>query len=238
MKIETGKSYAGAPVDLGQYRARLHIAKRSEVAGNVVGGWAKRFFDIALVVLSLPFILPLLLGIALLIKINMGGPVLYGHKRIGLDGKVFRCWKFRTMVQDGDAVLAEHLALYPAERELWTTQRKLMNDPRVTRLGGILRKLSIDELPQLLNILVGEMSIVGPRPVVADELAMYGRCAQHYLRTRPGLTGLWQVSGRSNTTYQHRVTLDRVYVSRWSILLDAWIILRTVPAVLASRGAV
>lgn len=238
MKIDTSKSYAGAPVDLARYRSRLHIARRSEVAGDVLGGWVKRVFDVTLVIVSLPFILPLLLGVALLIKISMGGPVLYGHKRIGLDGKVFRCWKFRTMVQDGDAVLEDHLARNPAERELWATQRKLMHDPRVTPLGAVLRKLSIDELPQLLNILLGEMSIVGPRPVVADELSMYGRCAQHYLRTRPGLTGLWQVSGRSNTSYQHRITLDRLYVTHWSVLLDAWIVLRTIPAVLASRGAV
>jgi exopolysaccharide production protein ExoY len=212
-------------------------AKRVHLPAQTVGGLAKRSLDIVLALTALVLLSPLMLGVALMIKLTSPGEVFYGHSRIGHGGRTFRCWKFRTMVTDGDRVLEEHLRRFPNERATWLAERKLRDDPRVTPLGAVLRKLSIDELPQLLNILLGQMSIVGPRPVVADELGKYRQSAGHYLRTRPGLTGLWQVSGRNDTSYRERVVLDRVYVRRWSMLLDLWIILRTVPAVLGARGA-
>lgn len=240
MKIENRKNYAAAsPVSAALADLDDRIFKRSRPVKHKIalGGVLKRVFDIFVVLLSLPVILPLIIGVSMLVKAKMGGPIFYGHKRVGLGGAHFRCWKFRSMVVNGDKVLADYLAKNPQERELWITQRKLRRDPRITPLGAVLRKLSIDELPQLFNILMGEMSIVGPRPVVDDELKTYGVSAKHYLRTRPGLTGLWQVSGRSNTTYQYRIALDRLYVSQWSILLDIAIVVRTIPAVLMSRGA-
>jgi exopolysaccharide production protein ExoY len=204
---------------------------------HTVGGLAKRALDIGLALTALVLLSPLMVGVALMIKLTSPGRVFYGHVRIGFAGRQFRCWKFRTMVVDGDRVLEEYLRKWPQERETWLAERKLRDDPRVTPLGAVLRKLSVDELPQLFNIIMGQMSIVGPRPVVADELDKYRHSVGHYLRTRPGLTGLWQVSGRNDTSYHERVLLDRVYVRRWSMLLDLWIILRTVPAVLSSRGA-
>ena len=202
-----------------------------------VGGLAKRMMDVLLVVLSLPLLLPMVIALAVLLKLTDPGPLLYGHRRVGFQGREFRCWKFRTMVVDGDAVLERHLRENPAEALIWKEQRKLVNDPRVTPLGAVLRKLSLDELPQLLNVLKGEMSLVGPRPVVQAELDHYGPSARHYLAARPGLTGLWQISGRSDTTYAERVRLDRFYVMNWNLWRDLRIIFLTIPAVALSRGA-
>ena len=210
---------------------------RVSPASEPVGGWAKRALDILLVVLSLPLLVPLMLGIALLLKLTDPGPLLYGHRRIGFQGRAFRCWKFRTMVVNGDEVLERHFRDHPADEVIWRQQRKLVNDPRVTPIGAVLRKLSLDELPQLLNVLSGEMSLVGPRPVVTAELDHYGASGRYYLSTRPGLTGLWQISGRSDTTYAERVRLDRFYVINWSLLRDLRIVLLTIPAIALSRGA-
>ena len=175
--------------------------------------------------------------LALLVKLSDGGGVLYGHRRIGRNGEVFHCLKFRTMVENGDEVLAAHFARNPQSRDEWLATRKLQNDPRVTRVGAVLRKLSLDELPQIFNILRGDMSIVGPRPVVKDELELYGAAAECYLKSRPGLTGLWQVSGRNDVSYGTRVAFDRHYVENWSFTSDLKIIARTVPAVFSSRGS-
>jgi exopolysaccharide production protein ExoY len=175
--------------------------------------------------------------LVLLVKFSDGGSVLYGHPRIGRNGRIFRCLKSRTMVENGDEVLAAHFTQNPADREEWAATRKLQNDPRVTRVGAVLRKLSLDELPQIFNILRGEMSFVGPRPVVSDELVMYGPSASFYLKSRPGLTGLWQVSGRNDVSYGTRVAFDRHYVENWSFAFDLKILIRTVPAVLSSRGS-
>lgn len=202
-----------------------------------VGRLAKRALDVGLALLGILLLLPLILGLVATLKLMDPGPVLYGHRRIGFGGREFRCWKFRTMVVDGDAVLERHLRENPADAAIWKDQRKLVNDPRVTRLGAVLRKLSLDELPQLLNVLTGEMSLVGPRPVVRAELDHYGPSARHYLAARPGLTGLWQISGRSDTTYAERVRLDRFYVMTWTLWRDLRIILLTIPAVALSRGA-
>ena len=202
-----------------------------------IGGVFKRGFDIIGAAAGILLLSPLLLMLAMLVKFSDGGRVFYGHSRIGRNGKVFHCLKFRTMVENGDQVLAAHFAKNPQSREEWLATRKLQNDPRVTRVGAVLRKLSLDELPQMFNILRGDMSIVGPRPVVKDELELYGAAADYYLKSRPGLTGLWQVSGRNDVSYSARVAFDRHYVENWSLVFDLKIIVKTVPAVFSSRGS-
>lgn len=211
--------------------SHAHYSRRS--ASSVL----KRSLDILLAGIALVFLLPLMLPIAFLIRRHDGGPALFVQERIGLHGKLFRCYKFRTMVMDAQEQLEKLLAADPAAREEWERDRKLVNDPRITRLGAFLRKSSLDELPQLLNILRGEMSLVGPRPIVRGEIAKYGADFSFYTAVRPGLTGLWQVSGRSDTTYDERVALDVRYVREWSFPGDVWIIVKTIPAILASRGA-
>ena len=202
-----------------------------------VGGMAKRGLDVTLAVLGLLLLAPLILALVIVLKLTDSGPLLYGHRRVGFGGREFRCWKFRTMVVNGDAVLEQYLRKHPAKAALWYEQRKLVDDPRVTPLGAVLRKLSLDELPQLLNVLTGEMSLVGPRPVVRAELDHYASSTRHYLAARPGLSGLWQISGRSNTTYMERVQMDRFYVMKWNPWMDLRIIFMTIPAVALSRGA-
>jgi exopolysaccharide production protein ExoY len=202
-----------------------------------LGGFIKRGFDIVGALMGMIVLSPLFLLIALLVRFSDGGSVFYGHRRIGRGGRVFHCLKFRTMVEDGDAVLAAHLKANPEARAEWDATRKLKDDPRVTRVGAVLRKLSIDELPQMINIVQGDMSIVGPRPVVREELENYGSAAVFYLKSRPGLTGLWQVSGRNDISYDTRVAFDRRYVENWSLIEDIRIIIKTVPAVCMTRGS-
>ena len=180
---------------------------------------------------------PLLALVAVAIKLQDGGPVLYGHQRVGYGGRKFKCWKLRTMATDAEERLNALLASDAAAALEWSTRRKLRNDPRVTKLGNFLRLSSIDELPQLFNILKGEMSLVGPRPLTAEEFDDMEWGRKEYLSARPGLSGLWQVSGRSNTTREDRIALDRRYVKNWSMASDIWIIVKTVPAVLTRRGA-
>ncbi|WP_026619879.1 exopolysaccharide production protein ExoY (plasmid) [Ensifer sp. WSM1721] len=202
-----------------------------------IGGMAKRSFDIAAASLALILFSPLFLLIMALVKFSDGGSVFYGHRRIGHNGQSFKCLKFRTMVENGDQVLRNYFKANPEAHEEWRTTRKLQNDPRVTVVGSVLRKLSLDELPQLLNIIRGEMSIVGPRPVVEDELELYDSAAVYYLRSRPGLTGLWQISGRNDVSYDARVAFDTQYVQNWSLLADLVIVFKTIPAVCFSRGS-
>ena len=198
----------------------------------------KRALDIMGAGTGLVVLSPLFVSFALAVRFGPeGGRVLFGHTRIGRHGRPFRCWKFRTMVENGDEVLERHLAASPAARREWEATRKLRDDPRVTRLGLVMRKLSIDELPQLFNVLRGEMSLVGPRPVVAAELERYGAGVSAYQSARPGMTGLWQVSGRSDCTYDERVALDVDYVSRWSLPWDVAIMLRTAKVVLFREGS-
>ncbi|MBF9030326.1 sugar transferase [Rhodobacterales bacterium HKCCE3408] len=204
---------------------------------SAIGGVPKRAADLLIASIGICLLAPLLVLVALAVRLTSPGPALFGHERIGLNGQPFLCWKFRTMRADANTVLAAYLDSDPALAREWEETRKLRRDPRITRLGRILREYSVDELPQLLNVLRGDMSIVGPRPVVAAELARYGSAAEHYLAARPGITGLWQVSGRSDTSYGERVQLDLSYVSNWSFVGDVRIILRTVPAVIGSRGA-
>jgi lipopolysaccharide/colanic/teichoic acid biosynthesis glycosyltransferase len=170
-------------------------------------------------------------------NLGSGGPMFFAHRRIGIGGKPFYCLKFRTMVTDADLVLKEAIAHDPALAAEWNATQKLRNDPRVTRIGRFLRMTSLDELPQLINVLLRHMSLVGPRPIVESEVRFYGDDIAHYYNTRPGLTGLWQVSGRSNTSYTRRVQLDVWYVNNWSVWLDIAVLLKTLPAVLARTGA-
>lgn len=223
---------AGYPV--AQYSAAW--LTRGAVAGPV-GGVVKRFFDMLVSGAAILLLAPLLLGVAIAVRLSSDGPALYGHERVGFNGRRFRCWKFRSMVGNAAEVLAQHLRDNPAARREWAETQKLRDDPRVTPLGRVLRALSVDELPQLFNIFAGDMSIVGPRPVTDNELARYGASAAHYLRCRPGLTGLWQVSGRSDVSYRRRVLMDRYYVIRWSFAADLRIVARTVPAVMLAKGS-
>ena len=197
----------------------------------------KRVLDLAAVVALAPILLPLFGVVACLIKLTSRGTVFYGQTRVGHGSRVFKAWKFRTMVQGADAVLRRHLASDPALAEEWRLTHKLKRDPRVTGLGKLLRRTSLDELPQLINVITGEMSLVGPRPIVAAEVEKYGEHYAFYRRVTPGITGLWQVSGRNNTTYDERVTFDQYYVLNWSLWLDVYILKRTVRTVLTGDGA-
>jgi exopolysaccharide production protein ExoY len=220
------------PFDGGLAKSRrFYRYTESHAPEFPVGGTLKRSLDIIVSLAGLILLGPLLLVVALLTYLSMGRPVIFAHERVGFDGKNFKCYKFRTMVNDAGAKLAVYLSQHPFAAEEWRICHKLKNDPRVTPLGLLLRKASVDELPQLINVLRGDMSCVGPRPVPRDELLRYRRSARYYRRVRPGLTGLWQVSGRSKTTYAYRVALDRTYVRSWSFWLDIKIILKTVPAV-------
>lgn len=196
----------------------------------------KRTFDFVLGLLLIVALSPALLLIAYLARRD-GGPVLFGHRRIGEDGRSFVCWKFRTMVMDADRVLERVLATDPAARAEWETSYKLKRDPRITPVGRFLRTTSLDELPQLFNVVKGEMSLVGPRPIVADEVRRYGAAYHDYTRCRPGITGIWQVSGRSDVDYGGRVRLDQQYARGWSLGTDLKVLWKTVFVVLQRKGA-
>lgn len=200
------------------------------------GRAAKTVIDLVGAASLLVVLSPLFLLLMILCRLD-GGPALFGHQRVGEHGRRFRCLKFRTMVVHADDVLAKTLADNPAQAEEWRTSRKLVNDPRITRLGRFLRSTSLDELPQLINVLRLEMSLVGPRPIVESEIDFYGQSIAQYYATRPGLTGLWQVSGRSNTSYAKRVQLDVWYVNNWTIWNDFTVLLKTIPAVIRRQGA-
>lgn len=180
---------------------------------------------------------PLMALIALLVWRRDGAPILFGHYRIGQHGRLFRCLKFRSMYRDSDRMLRELLERDPAARAEWERDRKLRDDPRVTPIGNLLRRTSLDELPQLFNVLRGEMSLVGPRPITLDELPRYGQVRWHYLSVRPGMTGLWQVSGRNDTTYAERVELDRRFVEDSSLRMRFGILVRTLRVVVLGSGA-
>jgi len=201
-----------------------------------LGGLLKRAMDVSIASLALIWFSPLFLLVALLIKLTDKGPILYRHMRVGHGAQLFPCLKFRTMVLNSDEVLRRHLAAHPEAAREWAATRKLKDDPRITSVGAVLRKLSLDELPQLINIVRGEMSIVGPRPVVLDELALYGQDVGYYLRSRPGLTGAWQINGRNDVSYGERVAFDRDYVEHWSLWTDVVIMAKTVPAVIVAKG--
>lgn len=198
----------------------------------------KRALDVLIILLALPLVIPLCLAIAALIKCFSKGPVFFGHERIGRNGKSFKAWKFRSMVVNADETLKQFLAANPSSREEWERDQKLKHDPRtIPHIGKLIRALSLDELPQLWNVIRGEMSLVGPRPIVEAEIPKYRNLFPLYLRVTPGLTGLWQVSGRNNTTYEERINFDAYYVRNWSPWLDLYIIARTAKTVLMREGA-
>ena len=197
----------------------------------------KRILDLGLLFISAPITIPLVLIVSIIVKITSPGPIFYGHKRIGKNGKEFKCWKFRSMVIDADKQLEKILAENPEMRAEWEKDRKFSNDPRVTKIGKILRKTSIDEIPQFFNVLMGEMSFIGPRPVTTPELEKYGDKSDFILSVQPGLSGMWQISGRSDTGYEERITLDSYYIRNWSMWLDLWIIIKTIYVVVKGKGA-
>jgi exopolysaccharide production protein ExoY len=208
---------------------------------EVARGWSayacmKRVLDVFGAVLLGVVFSPLILVIVLLMRRD-GGPLIYKHQRVGRDGKLFECLKFRTMVPDADKVLYRLLEQRPELKAEWIRDHKLRHDPRVTTIGRFLRRTSLDELPQIWNVIRGEMSLVGPRPVVREELFRYGRNSLIYTSALPGITGLWQVNGRNNTDYRRRVAMDVFYVRRRSLVLDVYILLRTTSVVLAGNGA-
>ena len=198
----------------------------------------KKSFDLALTLISLPVALPFILLIAILIRLGSKGSPIYSHERVGQGGKRFKCLKFRTMYFDADVRLKELLERDESARKEWKTNYKIKNDPRITGIGGFLRKTSLDEIPQIFNVLMGQMSLVGPRPVLQEELDKhYGEYTEYYYEVYPGLTGLWQVSGRSGVDYKKRVSLDVLYVSNWSLWLDVVILIRTIKVVFKREGA-
>lgn len=196
-----------------------------------------RVLDIVISICMMLFLLPVFVAVAIGIVLADPGPVMFAHRRVGKGGKEFFCLKFRSMYLGAEERLKEILASNPELRAEWAKDQKLESDPRITRIGGFLRKTSLDEMPQLLNVLRGEMSLVGPRPIVRDEVARYGRRITSYYLVKPGLTGIWQVSGRSETTYRRRVAADVLYSQRKSPAFDTQIMLATIPAVLLGRGS-
>ena len=197
----------------------------------------KRVFDIVVTVCGGILILPCIAVIALLIRLDSPGPVVFAHSRIGQGGKEFSCYKFRSMVSNAQEELNAYLKDNPEAREEWERDFKLKDDPRITKIGRFLRKTSLDELPQLWNVLVGDMSLVGPRPIVKDEIVKYGTYINDFYLVPPGITGVWQVSGRSDTTYDERVQMDSWYVHNWSVWIDIVYLVKTVLAVVRGKGA-
>ncbi|MGJ4951794.1 sugar transferase [Bradyrhizobium sp. HKCCYLS20291] len=202
-----------------------------------IGLTTKRAADVVLALWGIILLSPLLVLCCLATACFAPGPIMFRHQRIGFNGKPFGCLKFRTMAIDASERLRRHLESDPVAAAEWHATRKLRRDPRVTAVGALLRKSSLDELPQLFNVLKGDMSIVGPRPVTEEELDRYSDAVRAYFSCRPGITGLWQVSGRSTTTFQRRVVLDSYYAHNWSMILDAKIIMATLPAVCFSNTA-
>jgi undecaprenyl-phosphate galactose phosphotransferase len=196
----------------------------------------KRGCDIVFSIIALIGLLPLMLIISFFVRLD-GGPATFKHGRIGIKGKKFDCLKFRSMIQNSEEALKLHLAENPEARAEWERDQKLSKDPRISAIGSFLRKSSLDELPQLINVIKGEMSLVGPRPIVTAEVYRYSENIDDYTIVRPGITGLWQVSGRNNVSYDERVEMDAWYVRNWSIWLDIFIILKTIPALLSKSGA-
>lgn len=213
------------------------LASRTGHGGTVEILDAKRLGELALALLILLVAAPILLAVALLIWTEDGGPIFFSQPRLGRGGKHFRCLKLRTMSVDASALLARLLENSADAREEWERDHKLKSDPRITRLGRFLRKTSIDEIPQLFNVIRGDMSLVGPRPIVDAEVVRYGRRFEAYCTVRPGITGLWQVKGRNDVSYRRRVAIDTIYCANKSFGLDLRIVAATVPVVLFRRGS-
>jgi Undecaprenyl-phosphate galactose phosphotransferase WbaP len=197
----------------------------------------KRIVDFGLIFISLPILIPLFLLLVLIIKLDSPGPIFYTQKRVGRDGRDVFIWKFRTMMVNAESILEAMLKKDDILREEWEQNFKLKNDPRVTRVGGFLRRTSLDELPQLWNVLKREMSLIGPRPIVAEEISLYGDDFEIFKQVPPGMTGMWQISGRNDLSYDERIGLDVYYVQNWSIWLDLHILMHTLLIVLQGHGA-
>jgi Undecaprenyl-phosphate galactose phosphotransferase WbaP len=212
---------------------REHLSASQKVSCRLI----KRTMDILVIVCSLPVLLPALLIVALVVKLTSPGPVFFSHRRICRGGAFFSMWKFRTMCVNSSDVLEKYLARYPKARAEWNRTHKLRMDPRITPVGHFLRRYSLDELPQAWNVILGNMSVIGPRPIVAAEVEKYGKFFEYYSCVKPGVTGLWQVSGRSRLTYDARVRLDREYVQHWSLWKDLKILVLTCRSVVNREGA-
>jgi exopolysaccharide production protein ExoY len=197
----------------------------------------KRLLDLLLSIALLPFAMIAIALVAVVVRASSTGPIFYRHTRVGLEGRPFGLWKFRTMLHNSDRIFWAHLAQSPEARHEWLCYRKLKHDPRVTKVGAFLRRSNLDELPQLLNVLVGDMSLIGPRPIVEEELKRYGSGGALYTAVLPGITGLWQVSGRGCLPYEQRVALDVEYVSTWSLARDFMVLTKTFHAIWTCRGA-
>ena len=219
------------------FNEKLVVLRLKNNLARPLNRMLKTVFDYTLTLLGTIAISPILLFIAIWIYKDSPGPVIFKHIRIGKDGKPFPCYKFRSMCVDAKEKLAELLANDPAAREEWERDFKLKNDPRITKSGAFLRKTSLDELPQIFNVLKGEMSLVGPRPIIQEELARYGEYMGDYLMVKPGITGMWQVSGRSDIEYHERVLLDSWYVRNWSVWIDIVLLFKTFAVVVARKGA-
>jgi exopolysaccharide production protein ExoY len=215
------------------------VAPNAQTSGKhvPVGGVLKRAIDIVVSLLLIPLLAPAMIGTAVLVRLFVGRSVIFPQRRIGFGGTSFVCYKFRTMVVGGDEVLDRYLAANPKAAEEWRLTRKLRDDPRVCSIARLLRKSSLDELPQLFNVLRGDMSLVGPRPIVDQEVQRYGALFEPCFQARPGLSGLWQVSGRNSAGYERRIAFDRYYARRWSIWLDIGIMLKTITTVFCFHQA-
>jgi lipopolysaccharide/colanic/teichoic acid biosynthesis glycosyltransferase len=210
---------------------------RRSVEAPPFGGSMKRAFDLAVAVPATIFFLPLLVLLALLVKIQDGGPVFFVQPRVGRRGRLFPCLKFRSMVVRAEDYMQALLREDPEAAREWREKQKLANDPRITPVGRVLRVTSADELPQLINVLRGDMSIVGPRPILPEQTEQYGSAFGRYCTARPGMTGLWQVSERSESAFRRRPELDQIYLRAWSLPTDLVLLVRTVDVVLRQRGA-
>ena len=231
-----GTQMMGAEVNVFFTEAMLMLKIKNQLArrrNRVI----KRAFDLLFTICGGLCILPFLLVIAVMVAVDNKGNVIFAHRRIGRDGKEFKCYKFQTMIPNAQEALEKYLAENPEARKEWEESFKLTDDPRVTKLGSILRKTSLDEMPQLWNVIKGDMSLVGPRPIVAKEIERYGEYFREYAMVPPGITGMWQASGRSDTTYEERVEMDTWYVRNWSVWIDLMYLFKTVKIVFTGKGA-
>ena len=219
------------------FNEKLMLLRLKNNLARPINRWIKTIFDYVLTITGTIAISPILIVIALWIYKDSPGPVIFKHRRIGKNGKEFNCYKFRSMCVDAKERLEQLLKTDPEAKAEWEKDFKLKNDPRITKSGAFLRKTSLDELPQIFNVLKGEMSLVGPRPIIRDEMVRYGEYINDYLMVKPGITGMWQVSGRSDTDYKQRVQLDSWYVRNWSIWLDTMLLWRTIKIVAQCKGA-
>lgn len=222
---------------MSQPTRQAAVATPSDVGLTRLQRLLKRLFDLLVAAIITALFLPLIVLVAIAVRWSNGPNIIFSHTRIGRDGRSFACYKFRSMVVDAEERLQDLLARDPQARAEWDRDHKLKDDPRVTAVGRFIRKTSLDELPQLWNVFKGDMSVVGPRPVIQTELERYGDARHHYLAVRPGLTGPWQVSGRSDVGYAERVAMDAQYVQNWNLFRDALIVFQTAGVMVAKRGA-